>query len=383
MDPVMKDVCSRRSWVFGNEDTEVSVTEQGGHMAPVTFRRNGKPIAPYYVNPWHAEGLEIDDPVLSVLRGDFFCFPFGADNAYKKENHPLHGETATSKWSFKAFGDNHGLTELVLEMRTKIRPGRVTKLIRLVSGHDAVYVSHVLEGYAGRMTMGHHATLAPRSEGGDMLVSLSPVRFGITSPHPTGKARDGEYYSLLPGRTFTSIEKVPTIWKDEPWADLSVFPRRKGFVDVVQVYAKSRGEPGWSCAVFPDEGFLWFALKDVSVLPSTVLWMENRGRHQSPWNGRNCCIGIEEVCGYSALGLRESARPNPVNEKGIPTTTVLSPTRPTVVNYVQGVARIPRGFDAVKNVTFGKDEVGFVSKSGKTARAAVRHSFVFTGILDR
>ena len=209
---------------------------------------------------------------------------------------------------------------IILSLKTKIRPGKVTKLLRLKDGQNAVYVSHILEGYSGKMSVGHHATLAPQSEDGELLISTSPIRFGITHPLPTGKTQGREYFSLLPCSTFKSISKVPTLWKDEPFADLSVFPRRKGFVDIVQVYAKSRTKPGWSCAVFPKEGFLWFGLKDTAVLPSTVLWMENHGRHQSPWNGRNCCIGIEEVCAYSALGLKESAKPNAVNEKGIPTT---------------------------------------------------------------
>ena len=111
MNPIKKEVFSRQSWVFGNKETEIALTEQGGHMAPVTFFKNDKPIRPYYVNPWHAEKLVIDTPVLESLRGDFFCFPFGGDNAYKNENHPVHGETATAKWTFKAYAKNEGVTE--------------------------------------------------------------------------------------------------------------------------------------------------------------------------------------------------------------------------------------------------------------------------------
>ena len=57
-----------------------------------------------------------------------------------------------------------------------------------------------------------------------------------------------------------------------------------------------------------DEGFLWFSLKDPAVLPMTMLWMENHGRHFPPWNGRNCCLGLEDLCGYFAGGYAPSVR---------------------------------------------------------------------------
>jgi hypothetical protein len=110
--------------------------------------------------------------------------------------------------------------------------------------------------------------------------------------------------------------------------------------------------------------------------------MENYGRHQPPWNGRNCCIGLEDVCGYVALGLRESARKNQVSIRGIPTVLTLSEEHPTEINYIQGAAKIPKGFDRVRKVKFDIDEATFLSDSDKTVTVPVHHDFVYTGSLS-
>jgi hypothetical protein len=381
MKPDKKEVFSQPSWIIQNDEVELAVTELGGHMAPVLFYKNANPVDPYYVSPWHNERIPIDTPVLVPLRGDFFCMPFGENNSYRDETHELHGETASSRWSYRSYTRDKGITRFELSMDTKVRKGTVTKVLQLVEGHNAVYCRHILEGYEGKMCLGHHATLDPHGDADTMRISTSPMRFGITNPHFTGQENNREYYSLMSNKVFKDLDKVPTVWKEYPYDDLTSFPRRHGFVDIVQIFAKKKKKPAWTCAVFPKEGFLWYSIKDPKVLPSTVIWMENYGRHQPPWNGRNCCIGLEDVCGYIALGLRESARKNRVSLRGIPTVLTLNQNRPTEINYIQGAAKIPKGFDRVRKIKFENGEATFHSDSNKTVTVPVRHDFVYTGSL--
>src|SRR5690349_11454498 len=80
---------------------ELALTEKGGHMAPVTFfPEAATPIKPYAVAPWAQEALPPDTPaVLAILRGDWFCSAFGAnDEPYASRRLPLHGETANGLW---------------------------------------------------------------------------------------------------------------------------------------------------------------------------------------------------------------------------------------------------------------------------------------------
>jgi hypothetical protein len=117
-------------------------------------------------------------------------------------------------------------------------------------------------------------------------------------------------------------------------------------------------------------------LKDPAVLNSTVLWIENRGRHGAPWNGRNNCLGLEDVTAHFADGLSASANENALTKAGVRTAVDLSADKPTVVNYIQGVAKVPEGFDVVTSVDFAPGEATFISASGKRTTIAVRHEFL-------
>ncbi len=383
MEPRVEVIAGQPSWVFESGEVRVAVTEKGGHMAPVDFcRSGGEPVQPYYISPWQGEGLAVAPPVLEPLRGDFFCLPFGADCTVKGVAHTTHGEPATETWSLRRLERSAGVTSLVLGMATTKLPGRVTKTLALVEGHNAVYIRHVLEGYDVRASLGHHATLAGGEQPDALLLSTSSLLFGRVAPRPPAVFESGgEYNGLAAGAAFRSLERVPTVWKEMPFDSCASFPRRRGFCDIIQLYNKPAAGPAWVAAVNAEAGWLWFALKDPAVQPSTLFWMENHGRHGSPWNGRNCCIGLEDVCGYFADGLAASIRKNDLNAKGIATALRLSPKRPTAVNYIQGAARVPRGFGRVVSALFDEGTVVFVGESGKKVEVPVRHDFVFTGRL--
>jgi hypothetical protein len=371
-------------------------------MAPVSFFAGASvSFEPYYVSPWQCEEKTPADPVLQTLRGDFFCLPFGAGGSYGGEYHDSHGETAIREWDledagrFEAVGsgeadagrgkkrvESRTVRHIDFSLSTSARPGTVHKSVSLVDGHAAVYVRHVLEGFRGAMPLGHHATLKGAPEENPALVSTSSLRYGITAPRETSYHARGEYYALRPLAEFASLRAVPTVWSENPTADLSVFPARPGFVDIAQVFQQPGEVPAWTTVTFPSEGFLWYSLKDARVLPSTVLWMENRGRHQQPWNGRNCCLGLEDVCSFVAEGLGPSVVDNPVRSRGLPTAVELSPAQPFVVNYVQGVVAVPEGFRRVVSVEFGPQEITFHDESGFRATAAVAHEFVDRGTLS-
>jgi len=371
---------SQPSWNLSSSDVDLAVTITGGHMAPVRFFKHSKdPIEPYYINPWHSEGLVPEPEVLVPLRGDFFCLPFGADNAVGSEDHPIHGETATSDWTFlgKAVQDNVSRLSLLLE--TKCRPGKVYKSLSLVDGQNAVYTSDRIEGFKGKSTYGHHATLRAPETKGQLLISQSPILFGEVEPGPSIKNCNGEYYSLKQGARFSRLEEVPSLWNQPVVRDCSVFPDDEGFVDIISTFAmQDTTKPFWSCAVNASEGYLWYSLKDPSVLPATVFWRENYGRHQHPWLGRNCCIGIEEVCAYFTLGNKKSVEDNHLIRQGISTCHEFD-NEPFSVNTIQGCIQIPRKFGRVVSAEFGEKSVTFIDGEGVEVSTEVFPDFVFSG----
>jgi len=384
--PQIKKVADEPSWIVRNGNVELALSQLGGHMAPVRFYLHGpgKPLQPYYVSPWQGEKLKIDEPVLAPLRGDFFCMPFGANAPARGKAHKVHGEPAGSRWRLVGTEQDGDVLSLTTSMITQVMPGQITKKLMLVEGHNVVYSQHVLEGYSGRAPLGHHATLdlsEQRTE--SVLVSTSKFEIGRTAPTPLGQPGGpvGEYQSLAIDEPFSDLKRVPLIWKHIPYGDCTSFPTRKGFTDVLGVFKRPGSTPAWTTAVFSSRGFLWFSLKDPSVLPATVFWMANAGRHGPPWNGRNCCIGLEDVCAFFAEGIGPSNSQNVINRAGIATTMPLGKTKPKVVNYIQGVQKVPPGFGRVKTVRFSPGKVTFVSQGGKEASAEVSHEFLATGLL--
>ena len=376
---------SQAGWRLKSDAVSLFVTETGGHMAPVKFYANSNnPIEPYYISPWQDEKHDsMPAEVMVPLRGDFFCMPFGGNGEeVNGEKHTPHGEVSASKWSFAGSGKKGKVSSIKLTMKTKTRSGNATKELRLLEGHNIIYSTHTLAGYSGKMPLGHHATLALPEEEGSVRIATSKFEVGFTNPTQFSNPVNREYQSLAMNARFTDLTKVPLIWKGAADADCTSFPQRTGHTDLLQICKKPGDEPAWLAATCESRGYLWFSMKDPSILNSTVFWIANKGRHAQPWNGRNRCLGLEDVCGYFADGLAPSLKPNLVNKAGFATAVELSPDKPTAINYIQGVAKIPRGFTNVKTVRFGDDKVTFTSVEGKVVEVAVQHRFLKTGRLE-
>jgi hypothetical protein len=358
---------------------EAFVTELGGHLGPVTFDRKGRKLQPYSVAPWAEEPTDPSlPPILKVLRGDFFCLPFGGNaTPFGSEKHPVHGETANARWQFRSLETSQGRSCLHLSLKTKVRSGQVDKRVWLVDGQNTVYSQHVVTGVSGPMNLGHHAMLKFPDTPGSGLVSTSRFVYGRVFPEAFELPENRGYSWLKPGAEFKSLAKVPTLTGET--ADLTHYPARRGFEDLVMLVSDAEAPFAWTAVVFPKERYVWFALKDPRVLRETVFWLSNGGRHYPPWSSRHINVmGLEEVTSYFHFGLAESARKNPVSRKGFPTCLALNPKKPLVVPYIMGVARIPAGFDRVTSIRAvpGNRAIILASASGRQAKAAVDLDFL-------
>jgi hypothetical protein len=367
------------SWRFASDRVEAAITRQGGHLAPIRFRLPHGVVQPYSVAPWAGEKESSKlPPLLQSLRGDFFCAPFGgSESAYRGERHPAHGEVAHEPWELDSIKKTRDETELHLSLKIKVRPGRVDKTIRLRRGETALYCRHVLTGLAGKMNFGHHATLKFPDAEGSGLIDTSPISFGQVLPVAFEKPAEGGYNSLKTGALFSNLNKVPAM--DGTVADLSRYPARRGFEDLVMMAHEASPDFAWTAVTFPAQRYVWFALKDPRVLRSTVMWISNGGRHYPPWNGRHINVmGLEDVTSYFHLGLAESAKPNPVSRRGIATHLTLTSHRPLTVNYIMAVAAIPKNWGRVKTIVPSPKGVTLKSDKGRTVEAPLDPGFLYS-----
>jgi len=372
----LRKVSGQPSWRLASDQVQAFITQRGGHLGPVAFSLSERKIEPFSVAPWAEERLPRQTPsILKVLRGDFFCCPFGGNaRIWRGEKHPPHGETANAAWKWETERHEKNIHSLHLSLSAKARPGRIDKKILLRNGHNALYCWHTISDMSGPMPLGHHAMLRfPRQPGSGRLT---------TSPFVFGKVCDvfdapgaGTPSALKPGADFTRLDQVPTA--DGGLADLSQYPARHGFDDLIMLIGRPDLPFAWTAVTFPRQRYVWFALKNPSVLRFTILWFSNGGRRYAPWNGRHDRImGLEEVTAYFHHGLAESARKNPLNQSGFPTTIELSKNHPLTVRYVMAVQSIPPGFDFVSDIRLRDGQAILHSRSGKQVAAPMDTSFI-------
>ena len=373
-----KKVAGQLSWRLTSDQVDAWVTVTGGQLAPVTFDRKGRKIQPYSVSPWAEERLDpANPPLINALRGDFFCMPFGANETpYRGEEHPIHGETANSRWKFENAARNKEYSCLHLSLQTKTRPGRVDKRLFLRPGQNVVYSQHVISDMTGTMDMGHHATLEFPDHPGSGRISTSKLVHRQVYVEPTEDPVQGGYSILKAGATFRDLESVPMITGER--ADLSRYPARRGFEDIAILVNDPKLPLAWTAVTFAKERYVWLALKDPQVLASTLMWMSNGGRHYAPWSSRHVNImGLEDITAYFHYGLAESARANGLSKKGYRTSHRLSKGKPFTVNYIMAAFPVPAGFDRVAAVEPNSGAgLTLTADSGKTAALPVDLDFL-------
>jgi len=375
--PRLETVLGQPSWSFGSGLVRATLTRRGGHLAPVTFTLpSGKVVQPFAVAPWAERRLPHGIPdLLRALRGDFFCCPFGGNGSpWRGERHPPHGETANQSWSLVSLETAQGRSTLHARLRTRVRRGQVDKFLTLIDGHTALYSRHVVSGMQGPMSVGHHALLKfPPGVAGS--ISTSRFAHGQVLPSAFESPAEGGYQSLRPGAVFRSLQRVPL--QDGAHADLTVYPARAGYDDLVLVAAPARLPFAWSAVTFSQPSYAWFALRDPRSLRSTLLWMSNGGRHYFPWNGEHSrVLGVEDVTANFHYGLAESARSNPLRRRGIATALRLDRSRPTTVRYIMGVAAVPAGFDRVADIRAAGGGVELVGSNGLRSRVRIDLEFL-------
>ena len=344
--------------------TQVTMALTGAQVSPVTFSLESGSASPYSLPPWLPTEAEGFDPILRMLRGDFLCLPFG-----EPDGGMIHGDVANAEWTVTEQTDD----SILAELRAHDVDATFYKEVRVIGNQAALYQRFSSPDLTGRWNYGTHPIL-DLSDQKSARISTSPIDFGAVNPTLFSDPTRGETQLLRIGAEFESLSSVPMI--DGGAIDLSRYPTGHDHEDLVAlVNDQQTGPLGWSAVVF--DHYVWIALKDIRVLPVTLLWLSNGGRTANPWNGRHKGrVGIEDVCSYFALG-RSASLANDFIERGIPTYKEFDAENPFDVRTVHFAAAIPEAFDIVDNIEpLPHNHVRINSSSGHTVEAQVQWSYV-------
>jgi len=334
----MQVIHGEESISIRSSTTTAWVTLRGAHVAPVEFALGSRTVQPYSLSPWLPAEQRGQDPLLQVLRGDFFCLPFGAQSAG-----PPHGVIAGNTWTVI----DERPQALTLRMTAEDIGATVTKSVEVRDGDTSLYQQFEIEGLSGLYNYGTHPVLDISGyPTGSVELTTSTIRYGSVAPTLFSDPERGEHQILEIGGTFASLASVPRA--DGQTLDLSHLPTPPGHEDLVMIAPRVRTGLAWNALRF--SGHAWFSLRRVEDFPTTVLWISNGGRSAAPWSGRHVGrIGIEDVCSYFAEG-HEPSITSPLEHVGIPTAREFRPTEAVRLRVVQAVVALPEEFGRIADI---------------------------------
>jgi len=363
------------SYSVESSRVRAAVTVQGGHLT-ASFDTGMGEVDPFYIAPWWHQTLDHDIPgVIRVLRGDFFCFPFGGGEDRKRNiSYPPHGHTACNPWDFGILHKRD--TERTLELFMDLAAGgRITKRITLREDEPVVYLDHIIEGFEGDMPLGYHPTLKLPGEGGSGIVDMSTPVFGHTAPEAFEEPKAGGYSRLKPDVEITDRTAVPTV--DGTTVDLTRYPTPQGFEDLVLFVSDPKRDITFTSVSVPVGGYLYFQLKNPKVLGQTLFWMSNGGRHYAPWNGRvRSVLGVEEITSFFHYGIERSTKENFISERGYPTFVHFDGGK-TSFKLIMGLVAVDEGFTGVQDIVRRNESaVTVIGRGGESFDVPCRVDFL-------
>lgn len=320
------------------ERSGVRVTvELSGCMTTFEADVDGRPVSPLYEAPWsrdEAEGL------LSRLRGDFVCVPFGnapasldgfagrwRDVAIGRSDWP-HGYSSNAVWEVER--EDAGSAEFVVRYPEGYVVDRVRRRVECIDGGVEI-TDTIAARQSASLPIGLHPMLRLPTEPGAGRLRLPRCSFVATLPHPTDES------SILAQDAFFDDPALAPL-ADGGSVDLTSVPLDAATEEVVLLCNVEAPRVEFDNL---DEGYRVVLEWDPEPLEHLQLWFSNRGRAFAPWNGQNLCLGVEPVTAAFDLGAIMSASPNPLNDAGAPTAVDLREGAPLTFAHRITVAPLP------------------------------------------
>ena len=330
----------RLEWAHGS----LAVHARGGMLADVTLESGDRQVRPFYEAPWLQEDGPAPEGLLAHMRNEFPCVPFGVPYApeavmegwrsslsatvegYDPEldasDDLLHGYGCVGDWTLEQHTGSE--IEIALTYPASSAIARLVRSIRIDPHAPAIDFTISIESRRKtQRPVGLHPNLALPSVCG--AFQLHPGNFEFGMVHPGGP--EPGVSRAMPGAVFRALDKVPLL--EGGTAAFDRFPFAHNAEEIIQLC----GHDG-RVIMLDDESRVAYRLTwDATVLPSLLLWISNRGRNYSPWNGRNLCLGVEPIVGAFELGCRASVASNPINARGTRTAVTLDPDEPLTIAY--------------------------------------------------
>lgn len=351
---------NRISYILKGENAEVQTTVSCGHMT-ADFNINGRVISPFFYAPWYNEAKADCSNGDRVLRGNFFCFPFGLNQPANGVDYPVHGFTNDNCYNLISESHENGVHSMTLSSELTQDHAVVERTYTIKDNENNIYQKNTITGATGNYPVGYHPTLDIPTDMGSAIVDCTPPLESWTSEVQIEDYTKGGYSSLLPNYKIEDMTKVPIVYGGT--VDLTHQPFIRGFDDIYMHICDQDKEFSWTTVTIPQRGYLYYQFKNPKKLANTMYWTSYRGRHYQPWNGRvDGCLEIGELNAYFYYGIT-ACEDNPLAKRGFKTCTQFDGSAMSF-ELIEGVCEIPQGFTSVKDIVrSGEGKLKIIGKN--------------------
>lgn len=313
---------------FGWSHGEAKVLATAAMLDTCSFRLPGGPFTPFARAPWM--GTVTDRSIIGHLRelgGDFVGIPFGtgrpmpgapeewASLMTEPQAHPIHGPSGDADWTIAEAGPSS--VTLTLDY-PETNP--VLRLERTVAGREGEpaidFTLTIFARQAADISLGLHPNFRLPEQPGRLALAAE-FAFGLRHP---GQVGPGEQQG------FASLAAIPQAGGTIDMSHLPLTPRMDRNVQLCGIRTPLVGR-------YLDEGAGFELDWDRSQLPSLMIWHTDGGISGKPWGNAFRGLGLEPLASAFDLNTAQSAKPNPINRRGVATTIHIDPTAPTIVRH--------------------------------------------------
>jgi hypothetical protein len=327
-------------WHLVWQHGKIEMHARGGMLGGVELQLGGRTLKPFYEAPWLGSAEAQPDGLLGLMRSEFPCVPFGVPyvpeavapewraavattpDALDASDDLQHGYGCANHWSL--VGQTTDSIEIAIDYPASSPIRRLERRITVDPARPALdFLLRIHARRAVSRPLGLHPNFALPPLAGNFRIEPGAFQFGMV--HPGGP--EPGVSTALAGATFETLARVPLSWGGSGAFDR--LPLDQATEEIFQLC----GCDGHVLLADSASGAQYRLSWDARRLPSLLLWISNRGRQYSPWNGRNLCVGVEPVASAFELGCTASLAPNPIQARGVATQLELSPDAPMEIVY--------------------------------------------------
>lgn len=354
-------VNGRESYILESDVTSAKITKNGAHVM-ADFKIGDKKINPFFIAPWWKEDCNaLLDTCDYPLRGIFFGLPFGMTKPDKGIQRPCHGYVPAREWEMLEEAKTDAEKTLTLSIFVPEENAAVKQRVTVQDGETVLYIANSVKGVKGAYSVGYHPTLQLPEKLGSAIVDMSEYKMCLTSPTHIDSPEKGGYCSLLTDYRIVDETDVPTVYGQH--VNLKKQPFIKGFDDIYMYVFDQTHEFDYAAVSVPEEGYLYFQLKNPAQLSNSMIWTSYCGRHYAPWNGRvNGCIEIGAATNYFFYGRAGEKVIDPLTEMGYQMHHEFDGSE-REYKLISGVVEIPDNYQGVAAIE--KKDVGTIWIKGR------------------